>query len=80
MNLIIESAKNKKVQDFKKVIAVEIMRTFLNKKDLEKGSDEERTFLDQMDIIVSDIEQDQEFLKSVEEAVKAGIKSETEQV
>lgn len=72
MNLILERSKYLKIQEVKKTAVVEMLRTFLSTSAPEKGSEEDKRFMEQVDVVIKDIDQDKDFMKSVAEAVKAG--------
>jgi hypothetical protein len=74
MNLILERSKYLKIQDVKKTAVVEMLRPFLNNSVPEKGSEEEQKFLEQVDILIKEIDQDKDFMISVAQAVEAGEK------
>lgn len=74
MNLILERSKYLKIQEVKKTAVVEMLRTFLSTSAPEKGTEEDKRFMEQVDIVIKDIEQDKDFMSSVVEAVKAGEK------
>jgi hypothetical protein len=76
MTLILEKSKYNKIQDVKKTTAIEMMRSFLNSKDIKEGGDEDKAFLEKVDIIIKEIQQDEEFMASVKELVAAKEKEE----
>ncbi|HEX7414234.1 MAG TPA: hypothetical protein VF411_09330 [Bacteroidia bacterium] len=74
MNLILERSKYLKIQEVKKTAVVEMLRHFLSTSAPEKDTEEDKKFMEQVDIVINDIEQDKDFMTSVVEAVKAGEK------
>ena len=76
MNLILERSKYLKIQDLKKTSVIEMLRSYRADGSLEKGSEQEQTFLAQIDILVQEIDQDKEFMLSVAKAVETGERAE----
>ena len=78
MKLILERSKYLKSQDLKRTTVIEILRSFLHGRVPEEGTDEETRYLQQIDILVKEIEQDKEFMASVMEAVRTGERNDQE--
>ena len=78
MTLILERSKYLKIQDVKRTTVVEMLRAYSVNKDAKEGSGDEKAFLQQVDLILKDIEQDKDFMDSIAEAIKAGEKQEAE--
>jgi len=79
MNLILERSKYLKIQELKKTAVVEMARTFLKKNAPKEGSEEDKIFLQQIDVLINEIDQDADFMASVKEAVEAGEKATVEE-
>ena len=78
MNLILERSRYLKMQDVKKATIVEMLRAFLHIKSYDRGSKEDEEFMTQIDALMKDIEQDNDFLTSVAEAVRIGEKKDAD--
>jgi len=74
MNLILSKTHFNKSQEIKKITAIEMVREFLKTNAPKEDTEENIEFLKQIDILIKDIKQDEAFVNSVNEAIKAGEK------
>lgn len=74
MNLILERSKYLKMQDVKKNAVVEMLRMYLGGEIPPEGSEQENKLFEQLDILVKQIDQDKDFMESVQKAIETGEK------